>query len=504
VFRVLDCLAQEHDYRLVVLALGVCALGSYAAITLLNHMGIVQERGRWGWLAAAAVASGFSIWATHFIAMLAFSPPGPTGYDFVLTLLSLVAAIAVTGVAYFAAIDGGLLTRAFGGALVGGGIATMHYTGMAAFRIAGTIVWDETLVAASIVLGCALGAAALVVGAGNTTLLHRLQGAVLLTLAIFSHHFTAMGAAWIVRDPTIMVAESALPPGLMAVGVAIGGLAILTLTLVGVVLDRRDRQRTAAFVRDIAAARKAEEQQNLLVAELDHRVKNVLARVAVVARRTREGSPSMDHFLDVLDGRIQSMANTHALLSCGRGNGVYLADLVHAELEPYMGELQARVEGPPVLLSAEVTQALAMVLHELVTNAAKYGALSTPRGQVCVRWGCRSNGNSQTVLTIRWQEIGGPPVRAPYRRGYGTSVISDLIPYELGGMVDIAYVADGIRCRIEFPLEQGSGYDRSTPLTASRSNRHDDDQVKGRLEGATAEHSGSSEVAFRSAWRSAS
>jgi NO-binding membrane sensor protein with MHYT domain/two-component sensor histidine kinase len=473
VLRVLDCLAQEHDYRLVVLALGVCALGSYAAITLLNHMRIAQGRSRWGWLTATAVASGFSIWATHFIAMLAFSPDGPTGYDLVLTLLSLVAAIAVTGFAYFTAIGGGLPMKALAGALVGGGIATMHYMGMAAFRIAGFILWDETLVAASIALGCGLGAAALVIGAGNTTWLRRLQGALLLTLAIFSHHFTAMGAASIVRDPTIIVAESALPPGWMAVGVAIAGIALLTLTLTGVGLDQRERRRTAAFVRDITAARKAEEQQSLLVAEFDHRVKNVLARVVVVARCTREGSPSMDHFLDVFDGRIQSMANTHALLSCGRWKGVYLADLVRGELAPCMGEGQATVEGPSVFLSAEATQALAMVLHELVTNAAKYGALSTPHGRVCVDWGCRANKNSQTVLTIRWQEIGGPPVRAPNRRGYGTSVISDLVPYELGGMVDIAYATDGIRCRIEFPLKEASGHDRPTSLNGPRSNRHD-------------------------------
>ena len=458
--RVLDCLTQQHDYRLVVLALGVCALGSYAAITLLNHVRIAQDRSRWGWLAAAAMASGFSIWATHFIAMLAFSPDEPTGYDLVLTLLSLVAAIAVTGLAYFTAIDGGLPMRALGGALVGGGIATMHYMGMAAFRIAGFIVWDETLVAASVALGCVLGAAALVVGVGNAAWLQRLQGALLLTLAIFSLHFTAMGAALIVRDPTLMVAGSAMPPGWLAVGVAIGGLAILTLTLIGVGLDRRDRRRTAAFVRDIAAARKAEEQQNLLVAELDHRVKNVLARVAVVAQRTRESSRSMDQFLDLFDGRIQSMANTHALLSRGRWKGVYLADLVRRELDPCMGTCEATVEGSNVLLSAEATQALAMVLHELVTNAAKYGALSTPGGRVHVDWGCRSNGNSQTMLTIQWQEIGGPPVGAPSRRGYGTSVICDLIPYELGGTVNIDYATDGVHCRIDFPLEPATGHDR--------------------------------------------
>lgn len=495
----MECLAQQHDYRLVVLALGMCALGSYAAITLLNHVGIAQGPSRWGWLAAAAVANGFSIWATHFIAMLAFSPDGPTGYDLVLTLLSLVAAIAVTGFGYFTTVDGGFPMKALGGAIVGGGIAVMHYTGMAAFRIAGIIVWDETLVASSIALGCGMGAAAMVVGVGTATWFHRFQGALLLTLAIFGLHFTAMGAASIVRDPTIMVAGSAMPPGWVAVGVAIAGLAILTLTLIGVGLDRRDRRRTAAFVRDIAAARKAEEQQSLLIAELDHRVKNVLARVAVVAQRTREGSHSMDQFLELLDGRIQSMANTHVLLSRGRWTGVYLADLVRGELEPYMGACESMVGGPDVLLSPEATQALAMVLHELVTNAAKYGALSTPRGRVCVEWGSLSNGNSQTVLTIRWQEIGGPPVRAPTRRGYGTSVISDLIPYELGGMVDINYVADGVHCLIEFPLEQANHLDRPTPLIGSRSDRHEDDRVKGRWKEPHGSLEKLPEVAFRSA-----
>jgi NO-binding membrane sensor protein with MHYT domain/two-component sensor histidine kinase len=466
--RVLDCLTQQHDYRLVVLALGVCALGSYAAITLLNHVHVAQGRSRWCWLAATAVASGFSIWATHFIAMLAFSPDGPTGYDLVLTLLSLAAAIGVTGIAYFIAMDGGLPMRALAGALVGGGIATMHYTGMAAFHITGFIVWDGALVAASIALGCAFGAAALVIGAGNTTLPQRLQGALLLTLAIFSHHFTAMGAASIVRDPTIIVAGSVIPPGLMAVGVAMAGLAILTLTLVGVALDRRDRRRTATFVRDIAAAKKAEEQQNLLIAELDHRVKNVLARVALVAQRSREGSCSMDQFLEVLDGRIQSMANAHALLSRGRWKGVYLADLVRRELEPCIGAREATVEGPDVLLPEEATQALAMVLHELVTNSVKYGSLSSPHGRVCVHWKCRSNGSSQSVLTIRWQEIGGPPVGAPTRRGYGTSVICELIPYELGGTVDINYPTDGVQCRIEFPLEKVGAHDRLTAFSGSR------------------------------------
>jgi two-component sensor histidine kinase len=278
-----------------------------------------------------------------------------------------------------------------------------------------------------------------------------------------------MGAASIVGDSAVIVAGSVMPPAWMAVGVAMAMLAILGLMLTGVAVDRRDRRRAAAFARDMAAAKKAEEQQNLLIAELDHRVKNVLARVAVVAQRTREGSRSLDHFLEMLDGRIQSMAGTHALLSRGRWQGVRLADLVCRELEPYMGVCGTTVEGPNVLLSAEGTQALAMVLHELVTNAAKYGALSTPGGQVSVHWRCPPNGGSQRVLAIDWQESGGPPVKAPTRRGYGTSVIRDLIPYELGGTVDMDYAAGGIRCQMTLPLEQAPAQGRQDPLTAARS-----------------------------------
>lgn len=176
----------------------------------------------------------------------------------------------------------------------------------------------------------------------------------------------------------------------------------------------------------------------------------------------------MDQFLDVLDGRIQSMACTHALLSRGRWQGVRLADLVRRELEPYMGACQATVEGPDVLLSAEATQALAMVLHELVTNAAKYGALSMPGGQVRVRWSRRRNGGSRAVLTIEWQESGGPAVRAPSRHGYGTSVICDLVPYELGGTVDMDYATGGVRCRIEVSLDQAPGEDRQAAFNGAR------------------------------------
>jgi len=204
--------------------------------------------------------------------------------------------------------------------------------------------------------------------------------------------------------------------------------------------------RLTGLTADITNRRRAEEQQRMLVSELDHRVKNLLASIARVAQRTREGSSSMDEYLPALHNRIQSMSNAHALLSRSHWHGVRLAELVAAELAPFVKADSASVEGPDVLLTAEATQPMAIVLHELVTNASKYGAFSTPDGRITVRW----NLSEDQALVLEWIEAGGPPV-VPGQRSYGTGVIRNLIPYELGGTVDLAFAAEGLRCTIALP-----------------------------------------------------
>jgi two-component sensor histidine kinase len=211
--------------------------------------------------------------------------------------------------------------------------------------------------------------------------------------------------------------------------------------------------RLKGLTLDITKRKRAEEHQDVLIAELDHRVKNVLARVAVVAMFTRESSRSMDEFGQALNRRIQSMADAHALLSQSRWHGVGLADLVHRQLAPYTTSATATIGGPDVTLTAAATQAVAMALQELVTNALKYGALSTPDGRVSVSWDRRPSGDAAARLMIAWRELGGPPILAPTKSGYGTSLIRDLIPHELGGTVDLVFASDGVYCRIEIPLE---------------------------------------------------
>jgi PAS domain S-box-containing protein len=223
--------------------------------------------------------------------------------------------------------------------------------------------------------------------------------------------------------------------------------------------SRAEFDATGRFVllkgltRDITERKRAEERQDMLIAEFDHRVKNILARVAVVAMYTRQGSRSMDEFIQTLDGRIQSMATAHSLLSQSRWNGAGLSELVRHQLAPYATEANMTVSGPDVMLTAAATQAVAMVLHELVTNAAKYGALSSPNGRVSVHWDPLSGGDTAT-LAIAWRETGGPRIAPSVQLGYGTSLIRDLIPHELGGTVDLVMGPDGVRCTIVIPLDR--------------------------------------------------
>ncbi len=256
--KVYNCIATEHDLRLVGLAAFICVLASVTAINLLRHARKSTGRMRSLWITVSAISTGFGIWATHFVAMLAFEPGIPSGYNITLTLLSLVVAIGLTGAGLAVSLTPNWRHGPWiGGAIVAGGIAAMHYTGMAAFEVAGIVLWDPALVITSIVLGGAIGAVALPVGLHGDEEKWKIGGALLLTLAICSHHFTAMGAVSIIPYPSIAVSESAVPAGLLAIGVAIASVALIGLALAAVVLDIRDHRRSELEtdrMRDLADA----------------------------------------------------------------------------------------------------------------------------------------------------------------------------------------------------------------------------------------------------------
>jgi two-component sensor histidine kinase len=205
---------------------------------------------------------------------------------------------------------------------------------------------------------------------------------------------------------------------------------------------------------DVTERKRAEQHQRALNAELDHRVKNVLATVSAIISQTHEASRSPEDFVAGLNRRIKSLARTHELLSRSNWHGAPLVEITRRELAPY-GATHVDIGGPSVTLKAEATQAVATVLHELSTNAAKYGAFSNRTGRVSVRWRWLPNG-AHDRLIIEWQEVGGPPVLAPSQSGYGTSIIRELIPFELGGAVELSFDPEGTSCRLEIPGEWSS------------------------------------------------
>ena len=205
---------------------------------------------------------------------------------------------------------------------------------------------------------------------------------------------------------------------------------------------------------DITERKRVEEQQRTLVAELDHRVKNVLATVSAIVTQTQDPKGSLADFVTALGSRIEALARTHELLSQSHWSGVSLAEIARRELAPYAAH-NVEIGGPGVTLKAEAAQAMAMVLHELTANAAKYGAFSDRKGRVSVRWQWLRNGSTGR-LGLEWQEIGGPLVLPPRQRGYGTEV-----PFELDGTVELTFPRDGVRCWMEIPAQWVS---RAGPL----------------------------------------
>jgi PAS domain S-box-containing protein len=208
----------------------------------------------------------------------------------------------------------------------------------------------------------------------------------------------------------------------------------------------------AAFV-DITDRKKAEEQRDLLVAELNHRVKNTLATVISIARQSFPRNPIIDDARRSFDARIRALAQTHNRLAEANWSGVSLEAMLLDGLAPYFreGGRNVRVSGPPMAFSAKCALTLGMAIHELATNAAKYGALSTKAGSVDVAWQVDSQ-NGQ--LRICWAEAGGPTVSAPESSGFGRLFLERALASDLGGDVELDFATGGLKCAVTIPLDE--------------------------------------------------
>jgi two-component sensor histidine kinase len=205
----------------------------------------------------------------------------------------------------------------------------------------------------------------------------------------------------------------------------------------------------AALLALTALAVRQARREKSLMRELQHRVKNMLAEVTAMVDRAHEGSRSSEEFISSLRGRLRSMVATQALVEQRNRQGVDLATLIRGELAPYATPDNCHVDGPRVHLEADEAHVLGLTFHELATNAAKYGALSRTGGRVSVRWTLQ--GIQAPLLTIQWEESGGPEVGVPARLGYGSEVIREFATYELGATVDLVFAPAGIRCVIQLP-----------------------------------------------------
>ncbi|MGJ4892072.1 HWE histidine kinase domain-containing protein [Bradyrhizobium sp. HKCCYLRH3099] len=214
--------------------------------------------------------------------------------------------------------------------------------------------------------------------------------------------------------------------------------------------DAKEAVGSIVTLTDITERKRAEEQQTILVAELNHRVKNILAIVQSVAGQTLRTSPSLPAFNKAFSGRIQAVSIAHDILTQTRWIGIGLNELLTTVLAPYgVGEGRIAGDGPPVLLEARLVLPLSMVLHELATNASKYGALSAPLGRVAISWRL-CDGDRR--LELVWLERGGPPIEGGGARGFGTTLIDRVVRFDLDGEAELNFEPQGIRCVLAFAL----------------------------------------------------
>ena len=210
----------------------------------------------------------------------------------------------------------------------------------------------------------------------------------------------------------------------------------------------------SVFLRDIGERRRGEERQQLLMAELQHRVKNILAVVRSITARTIESSRDLEDFSTHFDGRLGALARTQAVLARRTGEDVELEQMVREELLSHaVRENALELEGPPVLLHHKAAETFALALHELGTNALKYGALSTPAGKISITWQVAGADGGQ-MLSLHWRESGVPLVDPnPSRRGFGRDLIEHGLPYDLpGAETSLKFKAGGMQCTIELPM----------------------------------------------------
>jgi two-component sensor histidine kinase len=276
--------------------------------------------------------------------------------------------------------------------------------------------------------------------------------------ALLSSDRTAL-AAWLSRQPPwsdlpfVLLTSHGSPPDARLLDV-LGNVTVLERPFHPAVLANavKSALRARARQREVEIH---QENQTLLIAELNHRVKNTLATVQSLAHQTARRAASPEAARERFEARLMSLSRTHNLLNQTSWSGAALKEVLVPELEPYAGGARDRVviSGFDLDLTASMALAIGMIAHELATNAAKYGALSRPDGRVEVTWTVAQDNGSGRMLRFRWEEAGGPEVVTPLRVGFGSRLIEQTVRGQLNGTVEMKFERSGLVCDLKVPLE---------------------------------------------------
>jgi signal transduction histidine kinase len=381
--RVIGCITDQHDLRLVLLAGILCLFACGTAFGMIMRARKSDRRMRAFWLMAAGTVAGCGIWGTHFVAMLAFRPGLPVAYDGGLTILSVIIAAALCSVGFALA----LLPRgaALGGAFTGVAISAMHYAGMTAVRVSADAQWDRNYVIASVVIGVLLSAAAMQVVFTKRSLAGYVLGTLLFTVAICGMHFTGMSAVTYVPDPRIIIPTAVLDPIALAMAVAAGAILIVALGLIGVIVDNHlawrsmdESARLRAHIQELEATKAQLEatSSNLSAAlvQADAASKAKSEFLAAMSHELRTPLNAVIGFSEVMQNEVfgpLGHARYREYAESIRGSGTHLLGLITDVLD------MSRLDAGDLALSKEEIR-----IADLISEAVRMIALQAEAANV--------------------------------------------------------------------------------------------------------------------------
>ena len=457
----------SYDPGLTLLSFLLAVAGTAGAFFAASREGLGAVR-----IPVAGIAMGLAIAAMHYVGMAAMRTAAAVGWRSELVVISVLIAIAASVAALWAARrEASIPWRAAAAAILGVAVVGMHYAGMAALDLqpvegvtteAGAPPLAASMADERARLVSVLAAAG--VGYWEVNLKDRTFSLSSRARELIAHpgdrpDGDVMNPAWVDHDGHASRRAAALEAAIageadydveypvagtdrwvQSRGSLVRSRSGRPMKLAGVVSDITDRRRT------FEALETSERRQKLLINELNHRVKNTLATLQSIAALTARRATSVEEFSTLFEARLMALSDTHNLLTASGWEQATLADLLGKELRPYAPD-QFRLAGPDILFDPPQALAMGMIVHELATNAAKHGALSTPDGCVNVSW---SDPEADGRTTMDWIETGGPATAKPGRTGFGSRLIATSLKGDLSGSADLDYAPEGLKARLAF------------------------------------------------------